>query len=362
MPSKSLLLIAFIISSFCSIYSYGQRPTPSPAPEFNQCWEYSDKENSFENLLVTKDRIIAASPVARLIALDPTQGSLIWTADLGGEIISSIESTEQKLFVATHAKSDAVEEQNYLNSISLETGITLWRIKIGGTGKIYVAATPTSVIAAAESGEIAGYRADNGTLLWQFRVEGGVTAPIYHFDGKALIAGGSGRASIVNAETGEAGASDKLTTVAKAVYFDDLGLVIGDARGEITALKSAKRVWRLRGGGQIAAITALNSGTLGISSYDNFIYILARVNGHIIWKKRMAGRAVGVLDLGNGNLLLADSEGGPEKIVSIENGRTISQIKLPDQPNGLNLATKYFGTLALTANGSVYGFRSGECK
>ncbi len=75
---------------------------------------------------------------------------------------------------------------------------------------------------------------------------------------------------------------------------EDNLLILGDKKGEISArdIRSGKKVWKLRTGGEISSIVSSQRGLL-ISSYDNFLYMVSTLDGRIIWKRRMEGRSTG---------------------------------------------------------------------
>ncbi|MCD9188056.1 MAG: PQQ-like beta-propeller repeat protein [Pyrinomonadaceae bacterium] len=78
----------------------------------------------------------------------------------------------------------------------------------------------------------------------------------------------------------------------------DSKYILGYIDGTIVLIDSDLKTlfWKTKVGGEVTGIMPLKSGIL-VSSKDNFLYFLNSVNANKIWKKRMSGRILNILNI-----------------------------------------------------------------
>jgi len=166
-------------------------------------------------IAIAGDRIYAATGLAQALALNLSDGSIVWRVDISAPARSSPTVTAEGVFLCTMNQE--------LIGLSRDNGKLLWSYQatIANTGTLGQAAPSYAdgvLVAGFESGDLAAVRADSGTLVWTDNM-GGV----------------KGSASL-----------SEFASVRAATVIDN-GLVYAVGLGGLLAaldLRSGRRVWQ----------------------------------------------------------------------------------------------------------------------
>lgn len=350
--------------------SISSRLLAQPIPEtsalplpFRACWSYQIKLSDHAIASDNHNTIIIPTFEGGLIGIDLKSGKKLWQAELGGRVISDVivGSEEDSIFVATESSSitDQSNTESPINfnahkelhttikirSLNKTSGITNWQTSLPPaaiqTRKMFVGIYDHKIIVADQSGSITVLGKTAGEILSkQVYIFGsvnsvnsanpvdGVYYDLYH---KHLIILAGSRVILADVETGNHTLLKKTDSILTAAYLSDDVLILGNKKGEITAIdrRTKKNLWKFRSGAEISNFSLTPNG-LAATSLDNFIYLIEPKSGKVIWKKRLEGRIV-IKPLVLGNYLIVTTLGSSKAtIIYSENGSSVNQIYLDD--------------------------------
>ena len=131
--------------------------TARPGGTFlKKCWEYK-VEGLPSNPLASDDRKIFFSTEAGGVhAIDAKTSTNVWTTELGGDIVSNLLVTDSSVFVVSNPVANDGNDVNasILRSLSKETGITNWSVRLPFSERIFLGGTQNSLIAVGRAGSI----------------------------------------------------------------------------------------------------------------------------------------------------------------------------------------------------------------
>lgn len=308
---KSLLLTILIITLAC-LKTPARNDFSTP---FQTCWEITlEKEfyiasdnvsvkSSIESNgnLLTRNRnfLIVYNNSGEITAIDSEDGEKLWESYLGGTISRKPILSEEDLFVITEIGKDSatqvesnITQKRILRSVSALTGITKWEKEIEiGNEFIYFPDKNLITFLTDELQEIS-YDTVNGDLVAKQNFKIADTSlpskfPIHTLKDRveffAEILPSSKNRKYLEGLWNNPGLT--ALSAGKSVVF------WADKRGRITAFDSVtgRNAWEMRFGGAITTLNVLDQGLL-VASLDNFLYLLDRKNGKVLWKRRFSGR------------------------------------------------------------------------
>lgn len=322
---RAVLLLSFIAlicnSSFgASADARQSSQAKDQKKEFAKCWEYKSAPDASVHSQSDAANVYFIDIDRRLIAVDLLAGTNVWSTDLGGVVVSNLLVTSDSVLVVTGRAENGTISDTVLRSVSKQTGITSWFVKLSAAPTASIAAVDGTVLVIGADGTVSGYAATNGDVRWTKPVGAKITTAPYVSG--SLVYVGTDRSDITSLAT----SSGDLKIVAKTdsvpvVLFSDASgrIVTGDDRGHIVLTSAdGKRLWRFRNGARISSISMYDSEFLATSN-DNFVYKLSR-GGNVEWKRRLSSRIDGqplVLDnvaifptVGDGNVYVIDLTNG----------------------------------------------------
>lgn len=329
----ALLAVLFAgLFNLISSLAHGAASVPLEADqkkEFARCWDYKAAPDLSVQSESDALNVYFVDTERRLIAVDLHSGVIVWSTDIGGASISNLLITDDSLLLVTAGSETAVGSEAVLRSLSKQTGITNWFVKIPGAQKLTIGAVNGTLLAVEPSGTVAAFTMNAGHSKWSTGVGGNITTAPF-FSGSSVFVG-TDRSEVIAiaSASGDVSVAAKTTGVPAVVFSDPSGrLLIGDQRGSLVLTTTdGKRVWRFRNGARITSLSVYDSEYLAASN-DNFVYKLSR-GGNVEWKRRLSSRIDGrplVIDdvavfatVGDGNVYVIDLTNG--KILNrFENG------------------------------------------
>lgn len=322
---------------------------------FKQCWSHpatiTDRIFASDN----ETNIISPTLSGKLLAMELTSGKKLWETELGGAVVADLIDDRHKknIFVVTKAFSDRGEEENYKNlpgfsggsgnksttiklrSISKTAGITNWQTpfltiisEIETRVSIFI--NDGKIITVDQSGNMTAFNETTGEVLWNKPLNLELSDIQFDFQNKNLVIFSKNKIISVDLETGKYIFQKEINSNLTAAYlFGNNLLIVGNKKGEVFAVETytKKSVWKFRSGAEVSNISFTPKGLL-VTSFDNFVYLIAPKNGEAIWKRRFEGRLSIEPYLFENYLVVITLSGSKAYILDINTGKAVNQIVL----------------------------------
>ena len=291
------VLCCCLLALFCRAIPSAARYPQQKQIELSQPlvvkWRYQSDQTS--NLTPAADKTTVFLPLVAgtLVALNATNGKLIWRAEAGGEFSAAPATDDRSVYAATrYSEPDRRLVHGTLRALSKTTGVTLWMRTLPGPLAGTLVAGENALFAGGADGRIYAFDKQTGLTLWinQY-AEGFSSEP--RLSGKLVYFGSdSGNLFALEQSTGHVvwqyhthGAIQGAIAVAEGIIY------FGSGDGYIYAFSElrAKLLWRRRTGAAVQAVTVVNNGLLA-ASLDNFAYLLTLHKGSLIWRRQLPGR------------------------------------------------------------------------
>lgn len=331
----TLFVCVFTLSSGATLVSSYPAYDADQKKEFAKCWEHKTDADISVRSESDASNIYFVDIERRLIAVDLITGSTVWSTELGGDAVSDLLVTNDSVIVATTRSETAAGSDTLLRSVSKQTGITSWFVKMVNSQTLKIGGANGTVIVVTPSGTASAYATTTGEAKWSKSV-GAIITTAPFFSGSSMFVGTDRNEVIaIAASSGDIAVAAKTESV-PAVIFSDLSghVLVGDDRGNLSlASTDGKRVWNFRNGARISGISMYDSEFL-VTSNDNFVYKLSR-GGNVEWKRRLSSRIEGrPLVLGN-VAVFATVGDGIVYVVDLTNGKILNRFE-----NGENNAAQ----------------------
>lgn len=326
-------------------------------------WSFETEDIINLTPAVNKERIYLPLAAGTLLSLRLDDGTLVWRAEVGGQITASPLADERTIYIASGPKSvqttpPASVAKPALRALGPGSGITLWMKTLPSSLTGVIAASETTLFGCAEDGRMYAIRKSDGTLLWVSRNERPFT-PSPVIKGERLYVGsvdgsvyaldqGSGRV-IWRYRTGAAVSTHPVVS-GQAVY-------VGSADNNIYAISllNGRPLWRYRTGGSIQSVVVTARGVLA-TSLDNFAFLLSAKRGQRVWKRQMAGRVAAAPATTSDGALFAPLSGDECVILDLQSGRRLNAIYVGEDNNTAADPLIVGRTLLLTTRKGLMAF------
>lgn len=267
-----------------------------------------------------------------LVALQASDGQMLWKADLGGELSSSPIADERSVYVAseTIGQGTATNGTGALRALGREGGITLWVRPLPLPFRGSLVTNDVNLFSGSLDGRVYAVRKKTGDIAWIMQHSAPFASHPTIFGQNLYIGSTDGTLFSLSQSTGKVswryrtrGAiSGRAVVVKGVVYF-------GSADGFVYAVNEAdgRKRWRRRTGAGVQTVAATQSGLL-VASLDNFVYLLSFRNGDRLWKRQLAGRlAADPLTTSDGALFtpLSSSTG---VVLNLRDGKQLNSLPI----------------------------------
>jgi outer membrane protein assembly factor BamB len=329
-----VLLILLNVSSKGNIYQEEEIWTQP----FRQCWSYPSNKILAEFSASDNVKVFIPSLSGEIKAINSLNGNILWTTELGGEIVSEIITDKDKIYVLNEntITEESKEETTSktitsLRSLDANSGITNWKKTFNLDTKANLYIHEELLILTSENGYLTGISSKDGTTVWEKDIKSQATAAS-QTGGKITIATSDKKIVIISSINGNILKEiDIKDSVANSLLSTGETILWGNNKGFLYNLNllNGQIVWKRRFGGEIRSITETSNGIL-ISSIDNFIYLINKNTGKINWKRRLAARVTEKPFI-RGNMAIVFAFGDSTAlIVELNKGRVINSLTLSD--------------------------------
>jgi len=328
----------------------------------SKCWTYNSNE-TVTGVFVENGRVLLTTAGARVEVLD-ANGTKQWSSEFGGEVSSNLLGMNGSLVFATSADSIGGTKfrESVLRSISEETGITNWTLKLPPATQFYLNRFNRSLITVTSSGIILSVDSATGGVIWKREIAVGFVAKPVLGGGKLYVAGKNNNIFSILLSSGEIDSIRKSVDAVKSI--DELvagEIVMGDARGGVSVLNGTNQaVWKFKTGGEVSRVFSVNDHVIA-ASFDNFVYYLSGRNGGVKWKKRMPGRVNRIVNVTDKYVMLSSVEESNAVLVEYDSGKVVGQILF--QPGEEIVADPAVSgdAIYLTTDRATYSFGLNGC-
>lgn len=344
-----------------TLTAIGQIKLVSAEITVSRCWAYPTTDLG-SAIASDGTHIFTGGGSARIESLT-LDGKKIWSSELGGTISSNLLSTQKGLVLATSTERAAGEKAtSMLRSLSKETGITNWSVKLPDAERFFLGSSSASVIVVSKNGMIQSIDIGDGSVKWKRDIADGFAAEPVFSSTKVIVAGKANQVFSIALATGEIESMRKsLYTVTSLSELPSGEIVVGDERGNVSTLNGTdKPLWRFRSGGEISRIFTSGENILA-TSHDNFIYLLLARNGDVDWKKRLGGRVLQLANIGDRYVLTMSFEENNVILTDLVTGKVAGQLVLGENEKLVAQPVSANGSIFMLSDRAVYSYSIGIC-
>jgi outer membrane protein assembly factor BamB len=301
--------------------------------------------------------------------MDPRTRRENWTTATGGRLKPGTVSDGKNLFFVTSFEDEQNVRIHTLNSISLQTGLLVWRKRFTEEQDIVLYAVQDEKHIFLSGGNKTLYSIDKavGNISWKQEFP----APVISFDFisknylSILTEDGVYRVDVLNGmipESWRLNGKPFNRSILKAGY-----MFLGYPTGEVAKIASDgdrnETLWKIKTGGSIAGLYELEDGVLA-ASMDNFLYLFTTESGNLRWKRRLGGRFnIKPLIYGRYAVVLNSSD-NQASVIELNDGKVVNRIMIEDDNYFLNEPSVIGGFLVLQTFRGIYFFvnTDGNCQ
>jgi len=310
----------------------GATSTSRLALPFKRAWLYLTDETSTIPPASDASRIYLPLTGGRIVCLDRETGSLLWSSEPGGMIVSSIAVGKNSIFLATRkVTDDGTEEGGTLRALDKATGLTLWLKDYTRPFTSPLALAGDRIYSGSADGSLYALDSNNGEVIWKVETQGVVEGRSLVTDNAIYFGSDDGALRAIDRTSGKQiwthQASGKIVgqpaSDEHAVYFGG-----GDGYVYSVDIATGKLKWRARTGAAIEASPVLTGDRVLVASFDNFVYALSRATGGRIWKRRLENRITSAPLIEGDASLVAPLRGDYVAVFLNSDGRRVNLYQL----------------------------------
>lgn len=329
-----LILFTFVTDSF------SQEKPDLKVEDFSmplkKCFGFA-RDKSSTNLIASDNKIqnvIFLQDNKNIFSYNLKETLINWKTESNGFIKEINQTDNNDLIFISSRPTKENNNQFYLNSVSLKTGITNWQRETALFNIIRGSHKDNLLVLSDGLQKVAGIDYKTGTDLWEITLSEKFLLLNTITDQTLLILTDK---NLINLEL-NTGRILKKTEIpsSKSNNFNflvgsDMFTFLGTSDGKIFKFtKSFKNaIWKYKTGGSISSILYKENKIL-VTSLDNFVYLLDAQSGRLKWKKRMDDR-IDIKPVFYNNLAVISSTSGNKiSIINIDEGKLINRIILEE--------------------------------
>jgi len=284
--------MAQIFALLLALVQVPAKPADPPPMAFDARWE-----TAFETPAAATpgfDASTAYVPLkgGQLVAVDLNRGTIRWRLD----VVTAWTPATGEGMVFT-VGDEAIEARD------AKTGATRWSSPLPGGPAAPLYYDTGWLLASTTSGDLAAFRASDGTLVWRRQLG----APVITTPGPALdrlyLPLADNRLVSLRLATGETVWERTLPAPITALLALEDQLVFGTSAKDVVSieLRRGRERWSRRIGGDMAGVPTADDKRIYYASRDNMLWAVDRKTGNLRWNAPLPSRPAG------GPLILADA-------------------------------------------------------
>jgi outer membrane protein assembly factor BamB len=268
---------------FAALLALLQPAAPSVAP-FDQRWSVA-----FDSAPATTPGFDAATAYVplkggQLVAVSLDHGTIRWRVDVS-TVLTPATGDGLVYIVSEHA----------IEARDASTGEVRWRSPLAGGAALPLYFDTGWLIASTTTGDLAAFRASDGTLVWRQALG----APLSAMPGPALdrlyLPLTDNRLVAVLLASGETVWSRMLAAPIRGLLALDDQIVFGTAAKQMTSvdLRNGRERWTWPVGGDVSGAPTADGKRIYFAARDNTLRAVDRGSGNLRWKANLSSRPVG---------------------------------------------------------------------
>jgi outer membrane protein assembly factor BamB len=231
------------------------------------------------------DAVTAYVPLKNgvLVAVDLDSGSVRWRRDL--TTIFTPETGGGHVFVLGDGRIEAVDST---------TGNRVWSATLPGEAAAPLYWDTGWLIASTTSGDLAAFRASDGTLVWRQEVGAPLSArPVPALD-RVFIGLADGRIAAAALATGAIEWERQVPGRVTGLRAMPDQLIAGTTEDEVYSfdLRRGRQRWRWRVGGDVTGTPAFDDRLIFFTARDNVMRAVDRGSGNLRWTADLPSRPI----------------------------------------------------------------------
>jgi len=299
---------------------------------YKECWSHPISGNVIGTSINSGDRIVFAESGGTIRAIDVQDGEALWSAELGGQIVSNLIADDRYIYVATtqNIGSETHKSAALLRSLNPESGIPVNSTTIQSNGPFRIGLVKDGVVLIDRGSIIWSFADGLESIRWMRRSDESIVNDPLFSNETVIFISEDNKTVVISTEDGKVlDRRDSKIKPSAAIALDAAVAVVGDRRGNLKQFQFGREspAWTFRTGGSIAHILTAGDRLI-VSSFDNFVYMISSSSGQVIWRRRLDGR-LRFRPVVNDGAIFLSVNGQPEiDVVSVDNGKTINRIQL----------------------------------
>lgn len=301
-------------------------------------WQYRTTQTMVLSPAAHQENVYLPLAGGSLIAISAETGSLIWKAEIGGEVSTAPLADARGVFVATETGA-AENSTNFaaatgtVRALSRESGITLWMRTLYRPLRGAFAQTEQALFAGSADGRIYAFDKTTGKSLWSknYLTTGFNSQPVI-VDSTLFIGNEDGSVFAINIKNGETLWRYRTRgAVRGSIVSREEVVCFGSADGKVYAAdaKTGRELWSKRTGAGVQSLAG-NDDALLVASLDNFVYLLSLRRGTLLWKRQLPGRITSQPLVHASNVVITSLSSDAAVILNLSNGAQLNAIPLQE--------------------------------
>jgi len=361
----SLCLAAVLLTMICAGISPAGGFVKEDGPVLTQplalVWRYQTDQTTGFTPAADAQTIFVPLSSGSLMALNATDGKLVWRADAGGAFSAAPVIDDRSVFVAQrYGESSQAVAGGTLRALSKTTGVTMWNRTLPAAISTGLAVDSVALFGATADGNVYAFDKRTSLILWSIQYPEEFTAPPVVFGDHVYFGSKAGTIRALNVRTGEVVWQFKTSGPIQghvAVFDDVVYFGSGDSNVYAYSESEKKIVWHRRTGAAVQAVAVVPNGVVA-ASLDNFAYLLSLNKGSLIWRRQLPGRVSSRPVTSSDGALFTPFSTDQAIVLNLRDGKTANTLALgeenssaaaPISINNLVLITIPHGLLAFSS-------------
>ncbi len=318
-----MLFVLLLSSTFFAM----QGDWTSPLKE---CWSFDNPSPSRIRPASDNDKIYITTSKGSIIAINHRSGTVIWEADLGGNLWTEILAENNRLFAtAFFGRSDS-NSKAVIREINPETGVPFWQMDEEALSPFNPVVSDLGFTTFFSENGVLLRLNQSGEIQWRKQFNTKITSNLAETGGHLLFGTSDKTVVLLDAGSGKivsqfnsSGIPTRISGISRSKFFT------GDESGRIQAFdhKELLPLWTAVTGAAITSIQYYDEDLI-VSSNDNFVYRISGETGNKIWKRKLAGRILGNSLIDPGYSVYLTTGSTTAVILSLNDGSLVNKIDL----------------------------------
>lgn len=326
----ALVALAFALTAVGSAQSRkGRNQTPVVQP-YARAWKYETDAMTIQQVSADAGIVIVPLLDGKVVALQPDEGNLLWSVDLGGDVSTAPLINANVIYVAT--SRNGTDQEGVLRALDRSTGLTVWVREFSRPIVSGMLLADGKLLAGSADGALYALNPESGATVWSFATRGAVRGHIAVWGAMLLVGSDDGALYAVDHESGkELWRYQTGGPIVGRAATSGKRLFVASGDGWVYCIEtgSQRLLWKSRTGAAIeASPVVVDEDHILVASYDNFVYKLDIRTGARAWKKRLNGRLVSDPILNGARMIVAPLRDDRLTVMNVKDGNKVAAVAL----------------------------------